>query len=211
MKETHTRIAGPAGQIEARFSDTGAERTAILCHPHPQFGGTMDNKVVHTLTRALGQAGLNTVRFNFRGVGASEGDYGEGIAEQDDLRAVAAWCACNGAKALWLGGFSFGAFVAASVASKWTCDAPLGQLILVAPPVGRFDFSGLDAFPAPLTVLQGQQDDVVSATEVAAWVEQVHSPAHLISFPTAGHFFHGQLVQLKNQLLAQLTESGAGL
>ena len=133
-------IPGPAGRLEGRILDNGASRWALLCHPHPQYGGTMDNKVVTTVERALQQLGWSTLVFNFRGAGGSEGAFDNGIGEQADLMAVHAWLqAHHRPQRLLLGGFSFGAYVTLNRWQALGADA----LLSIAPPVGLWDF---DAF-----------------------------------------------------------------
>jgi hypothetical protein len=197
-------VAGPAGAIEAIVDDPGSASPpafGILCHPHPLYGGSMTNKVVHTLARALNDVGLPAVRFNFRGVGASAGTYDEGRGETLDLLAVlrdarARWPAA----AFWLGGFSFGAYVALR-AQALEESAP-ARLLVVAPPVGRWDFSPIASPRRPWLVVQGGADDVVDAGAVAAWVAgQPRAPRYL-ALPEAGHFFHGRLAELREAVRA---------
>ena len=192
-------IPGPAGLLEARLDcpDNPAPGMAVLCHPHPLHGGSMHNKVVHTLARTLNGLGVAALRFNFRGVGASAGQYDDGRGERDDLRAVLRWVRQQGAGApLCLAGFSFGAWVALAVAQ----DQPPDCLILVAPPVNHFDFSGLEGPPGFWAVVQGEADEVVPATEVLRWIDGLQHPPAVIRMPGVGHFFHGRLNDLKAEL-----------
>ena len=165
-------LPGAAGAIEIAVSVPAQDArngVAVIAHPHPLQGGTMFNKVVTTLDRALGELGLATVRFNFRGVGRSEGVHDEGRGETDDLAAVAEWVRREkpGA-ALWLAGFSFGSYVALRAAARL---APQ-QLVLVAPPVGRWDFSGIEWPQCPVLIVQGGDDDIVDPAAVAEWAAQ---------------------------------------
>jgi len=167
---------------------------AIICHPHPLQGGTMFNKVVTTLDRALGELGLTTVRFNFRGVGQSEGVHDEGRGEADDLVTVAEWVRRErpGA-ALWLAGFSFGSYVALRTAARL---APQ-QMILIAPPVGRWDFSGIEWPSCPVLIVQGGDDDIVDPAAVAEWAAQQEPPPTCVRRAEAGHFFQRRLIDLR--------------
>lgn len=200
--ETTFLLPGPAGDLELLATPVKAEvvpRNAIgiICHPHPLFGGTMTNKVVSTLARAFGDLGLPTVRFNFRGVGKSGGTFAEGIGEQDDLLAVVQWVktvapTCD----IWLAGFSFGSAISAHVATQ----IPVAQLVSIAPPVPRFDLLNLPPVTCPWIVVQGEADDVVMPEDVYAWVATRNPVPTFIRMPGAGHFFHGQLLELRRLL-----------
>ncbi len=199
-------VTGPEGLIETRL-DLPAQGAAplgvaVLCHPHPLYGGTLDNKVVHTLARTMNELGLAALRFNFRGVGASRGRYAEGIGEQDDLRAVldAAGAYWPGLP-LWLGGFSFGAYVSVAVAA----GRPPAQLVSIAPPVNLFDFTAISRPDCPWLIVQGGADDIVPADEVRAWVAGLAPVPRLVEMMDAGHFFHGRLNQLRELLLGELS------
>jgi alpha/beta superfamily hydrolase len=185
--------AGTSGAAGARF--------AVICHPHPLSGGTMDNKVVTTLAKALQSTGLATLRFNFRGVGDSEGAYDQGVGETQDAQAVAAYGAARwpGAPPV-LAGFSFGAFVALRLA----LELDVARLIAVAPPVGRFDFSGLTAPKCPWLIVQGDADEVVDAQGVIAWAKSLHPQPTLAVLPGVGHFFHGHLAALRDAVIETL-------
>jgi alpha/beta superfamily hydrolase len=165
---------------------------AVVCHPHPQHGGTMDNKVVQTLARAFTQLGHTAVRFNFRGVGASQGAWAGGPGEIDDALAVA-----GGLRApdqpLRLAGFSFGGYVASHVAARLAEAGGAGPLVLVAPAASRFDMAPV---PPDTLVIHGEADDVVPLAAVLDWARPQALPVTVI--PGAGHFFHGQLPLLKS-------------
>lgn len=168
--------------------------SVIICHPHPLYGGTLHNKVVSTLARALQNLNLRTVRFNFRGVGRSAGAHDEGRGETADVIALAQWLqALFPQDALWLAGFSFGGFVAAAAATQLS----IARLISVAPQVSRFLSPKLPAVTCPWLIIQGEQDEVVPPAEVYAWVETLQPQPQLIRLPGAGHFFHGQLLELR--------------
>ncbi|WP_298234505.1 alpha/beta fold hydrolase [uncultured Azohydromonas sp.] len=198
-KTQRLRVPGPAGEIECAL-DVPAEGTprglAVLCHPHPQHGGTMDNKVVQTLARACVQMGWRSVRFNFRGVGASAGAWDEGRGEIEDALAVVA-AMRQGDEPLLLGGFSFGGFVASHVAQR-VQPAPQ-RLVLVGPATSRFDVATV---PADTLVVHGEQDEVVPLSATLDWARPQSLPVVVV--PGGGHFFHGQLPLLKSIVLRHL-------
>jgi uncharacterized protein len=196
-------LPGPVGAIEMAIGipepADACAGTAIICHPHPLLGGggTMRNKVVTMLERSLRELGLSTVRFNFRGVGASAGSFDEGNGETQDLLAIAAWVQrMRPNDALWLAGFSFGSYVAARAASQ----LPVRQMISVAPPVSRYEFSALPSPLCPWLVIQGEQDDVVEPQAVYAWVAAQAEPPALVRMPETGHFFHRRLMDLRGAI-----------
>ncbi len=200
-------IHGPAGGLEALLETpegvTG-ERVAVLCHPHPQHQGTMLNKVVHTLARAMNDLGLSALRFNFRGVGASEGDYAEGEGEVDDVTAVAEyarrrWPGCR----IWLAGFSFGGVVSARAAERVRPE----QLLSIAPAVNILGRELREIPGMPWLVIQGGADEIVAPAEVRDWAATLQPQPKLIVLPEAGHFFHGHLVDLRSILVKQLSDT----
>lgn len=211
MRAEVLTLPGPVGPLETRleFPD-GDERPprvfGVACHPHPLFGGTMDNKVTHVLARAMVECGAPAFRFNFRGVGASGGTFDNGRGEADDLAAVVA----EGRRrfpqaALWLGGFSFGAFVALRAAQQLSPS----KLVAVAPPVARFELGSVVHPECDWMLVQGDADEVVPPDAVLAWAAdqppnlQGRGPRlHVIA--GAGHFFHGKLHELKPLVLAFL-------
>lgn len=203
-KEKNFFIQGPAGKIELSIflpeASSEISRIGIICHPHPLFGGTMQNKVVTTLAKTFLTKGYAAIRFNFRGVGQSEGEYDTGKGEVEDLRAVIQWAKEHYPSAsISLAGFSFGSYVAAKLTAE--NSELIQQLILIAPAVGRFNFDELTSFPCPIIVVQGEEDEVVAAEVVYAWVKRVSSPIKLIKFPQTTHFFHGKLQELKDSLV----------
>jgi len=193
-------IDGPAGRLEAIVEDRKlpAEGYAVLCHPHPLHGGTMDNKVVHTLARAFRETGIPTLRFNFRGVGSSAGTFDDGNGETADADAIASYGAQRWpGRQLMLAGFSFGAFVALRLA----LERGASRLITVAPPVDRMEFSVLAAPRCPWLVVQGDSDEVVDPKRVFAWVESCNPQPKLVIMPGVGHFFHGHLPLLREVVI----------
>ena len=158
----------------------------------------MHNKVVTMAARALRESGATTLRFNFRGVGHSAGTFDEGNGESDDLRAVVAWARQeHPASQLWLAGFSFGAYVALRNAA----ELQPGLLLSIAPPVGRsWDFDSIPHPNCPWIVIQGEDDEVVDAAAVKAWVETLSPPPEFVSMPGTSHFFHRKLMDLRGAI-----------
>ena len=198
-------VAGPAGGIDCALDAPAGTPVgvAVICHPHPQFGGTMDNKVVQTLARTFLQLGLRTVRFNFRGVGASEGAYDEGRGEVDDALAVIA-AQRDPALPFMLAGFSFGAYVASQAATRLPDDAKPKRLVLVGPSTQK---QQMPVVPADTIVVHGEADDVVPLSATLDWARPQVLPVTVL--PGVGHFFHGQLALLKDVVLRQLRGSAA--
>jgi uncharacterized protein len=203
---------GPAGALEiATDRPAGASRgVVVIAHPHPLFGGTMDNKVVQTLARAFVQCGWTAVRFNFRGVGGSAGSHDEGRGELDDLLAVVQHAApsdageSEGALPLALAGFSFGAFVTTHAFSRLHASRRIEKLVLVGPSVSRAAAAPIDAAAHLNTlVLHGEQDDTVALSAVLDWARSQALPVTVV--PGVGHFFHGQLPLLKNLVVRHLS------
>ncbi|MCK7592418.1 alpha/beta hydrolase [Pseudomarimonas salicorniae] len=196
-------LQGAAGTIEAVVdrpeADCARAGVAVICHPHPLHGGTMHNKVVTMIERSLREVGLTTVRFNFRGVGKSEGEHDNGRGETLDLLTVAEWVGHQRPNdALWLAGFSFGAYVALLGARH----LPLKQMISIAPPAGRWDFSAVLPPTCPWLVVMGEDDDVVEPQQVYDWIEGMPTAErpNLIRMPETGHFFHRRLMDLRGAI-----------
>lgn len=159
----------------------------------------MHNKVAQTLARTLSELGAHTVRFNFRGVGGSDGRFDHGDGETADLLAVVAWTRARyPGLPLWLAGFSFGAYVALRGAAQ--CEP--ARLAAVAPPVNLYDFATVTAPACPWCLVQGKADEIVPADQVAAWAEGLAGPPHRVWFEDVGHFFHGKLNDLRARLQA---------
>ncbi len=202
---TSLRIPGPTGALELMATCPDEQKavgaTGVICHPHPLQGGTMTNKVVHTLARAFGDLGLRTVRFNFRGVGASEGVFGNAEGELEDLLAVLDWTrACRPHDVIWLGGFSFGGYVAARAAQQ----VPVAQIVTVAPAVNLYPFASMRSPNAPWLVVQGDDDDVVPANAVNEWAQRMQPPPTIVMLSGVGHFFHGRLNDLRQAILSHV-------
>lgn len=185
---------GPAGALECALDRPEGEPrgVAVVCHPHPQQGGTMDNKVVQTLARAFLQLGYRTVRFNFRGVAASEGAWDEGQGEIDDAMAVIA-AHRDPALPLVIAGFSFGGYVASQAAARLPEDAKAERLVLVGPSTQKQKVAPV---PEETLVIHGESDEIVPLSATLDWARPQSLPVMVI--PGVGHFFHGQLALLKN-------------
>lgn len=200
-------LKGPAGRLEALLetaADGDVRAGAVILHPHPQHGGTMQNKVAHTLARSFTALGFAALRFNFRGTGASEGVYDDGEGERADALAAMQWLRerlpdCP----LWLAGFSFGAAVAIRAAVE---DTPDG-LVSVAPAVRRFA-GGLSGQPAcPWLIVHGDADEVVDVGDTVTWVDSLEPGPELLVLPGVDHFFHGRLVDLREAVTAFVAEN----
>jgi len=194
-------IDGPAGPLEIDWLEPASpsgEGVAVICHPHPQHGGSMHNKVVHILCKACNELGLPALRFNFRDVGASAGEFDDGVGERDDMRA-----ACDHARRqhpgvpLWLAGFSFGARVALE---GWR-EAQADYLISVAPPVSLYDMRGIDGITIPWLLVQGGKDEIVDPEAVREWAASRRPAPAVRWLDEAGHFFHGQLNALRQAVV----------
>jgi alpha/beta superfamily hydrolase len=190
-------IEGPVGRLEAileRPGDGALTGAAVICHPHPQHGGTMHNKVAHTLARSFVRSGFEALRFNFRGTEQSEGHFDNGIGELDDaLEAIEYMRARHGAYPLWLAGFSFGAAMAVKAAATTHVDG----LISVAPAISRFA-NGLDTQPdCPWLIIQGDEDELVDIEETVEWANALEPGPELLVMSGAEHFFHGRLGELR--------------
>ncbi|MFC5497122.1 alpha/beta hydrolase [Caenimonas terrae] len=197
------QLQGASGAIEAlRDTPEGASRgVAVIAHPHPLFGGTMDNKVVQTMARAFVQAGWTALRFNFRGVGASAGVHDEGRGETEDLLALVASQAGEGPLAL--GGFSFGSFVASRALQSLWATRSVEKIVLVGTAAARFDVATLPPESHDRTiVIHGERDDTVPLQAVLDWARPQSLPVTVI--PGGEHFFHGQLPLLKSLVLRHL-------
>jgi alpha/beta superfamily hydrolase len=194
-------LAGPAGNLEGLLDTPqywDAARIAVVCHPHPVYGGTMTNKVVHMLAKAFNEVGVAAIRFNYRGVGASSGVYDEGRGETLDALAVIQWARCRWPQAkLWMGGFSFGGAVALRAAAEMTPE----RLVTVAPAIQRVDVSQVAIPTCPWLILQGDQDELVDAQEVRAWADTLTPRPELAVLPGVDHFFHGRLNDLRDTVV----------
>lgn len=195
-------LDGPAGRLELAVDlpdgdVTPLPLTAIVCHPLPTEGGTLHNKVVTMAARSLRELGATTVRFNFRGTGESEGAFGEGDGEVDDLAAVAAWVREQRPDdTLWLAGFSFGA----SVSIRAADSLQPALLMSIAPPAGRWGLEAIDTPRMPWIVIQGEEDEIVDPEAVYAWLDALGAEPQLVRMPETSHFFHRKLMDLRGAI-----------
>lgn len=207
MQEQPVLLDGPGGQLEARYlRHPQAKGVALVCHPNPAQGGSMLNKVVSTLQRTARDASYSTLRFNYRGVGASAGKHCLGPGEVDDAEAALSWlCAQHPELPVVLMGFSFGAYVAAMLAGRLAVQgAAVQQLFMVAPAVNRLT-AGVHFLPSMgLTLIQPELDEIVSADLVYAWSADLARDHELLKVAECGHFFHGKLVELKELVQPRL-------
>jgi alpha/beta superfamily hydrolase len=210
-------IPGPSGVIQAVIEDpretvdAGPSAFAVVCHPHPLHGGTMDNKVATTLARTFHELGVPTIRFNFRGVGESAGVHDEGRGEVDDALAVAAWGRTRWPQAaLWLSGFSFGGRIALAASSRPEAGA-VARLVTIAPAFTRFHASPAEvhAPSCPWLIVQGDADDVIPAGEVAEFAARIEPAPSFELLPGVGHFFHGNLNLLRETILQHVRATRA--
>ena len=202
-------ITGVVGEIEIRkgkcFSEEGENKALlIIAHPHPLYQGTMNNKVVTTIERAAAQAQVATLCFNFRGVGKTQGEYDQGQGEVEDVLQIIAWAKGLGFSEFLLAGFSFGAYVMMQVQQR----TAIKQLMTVAPPVGLYDFSTLTqaADTEQWSMVVAGQDEVVSVAEILDWYRALEQKPDLLVREQASHFFHGQLIWLRQQVQFWLTQ-----
>jgi uncharacterized protein len=208
--EKRLMLSGPAGNIETRVIAPVAESifpaVAVICHPHPLHGGNLDNKVTATLARAMSDLGVPVLRFNFRGVGASGGRFSSGIGETEDLLAVIRHAhVLYPDRALWLAGFSFGAYVALRASQLVAVD----RLITVAPPVNLYDVADFTPPECPWLLIQGTDDEVVPYKEVLKWATRLYPAPQTVYLDGVGHYFHGKLKTLQtlitDSIIAQTT------
>ncbi|MDH3647139.1 MAG: alpha/beta hydrolase [Gammaproteobacteria bacterium] len=194
----HLTVDGPVGTLETLVESPEAPvGIAVICHPHPLYQGTMSNKVVHTLARVFNDAAFAAIRFNFRGVGNSQGEYADAIGETGDARSVVAWARRRWPdRPLWLAGFSFGAYVALRASAD---ESPAG-LVSVAVPVQRFDVATLKQPTCPWIIVQGDHDELVDVDAVVSWVDALLPGPELVVMDGVDHFFHGRLRELRQRL-----------
>ena len=203
-------VTGPAGAIEVAVDEVANPRgIALIAHPHPLFGGTMDNKVVTTLSRTFRELGFITLRPNFRGVGGTEGTHDHGMGETDDMLAVVAWARdAFGNLPLVLAGFSFGAFVQTRVgAALAAAGTPPTRMVLVGTAAGQV--TGARSYttenvPADTLIIHGELDDTVPLSNVLDWARPQELPVVLV--PGADHFFHGRLNIIKRLVMQAFSQ-----
>ncbi|MEM9102047.1 MAG: alpha/beta fold hydrolase [Pseudomonadota bacterium] len=195
------QLPGPSGQIETLINRPSqlknAKFAAIICHPHPLHGGAMTNKVVHTVAKTIEEKGGISIRFNFRGVGRSDGTFAKGEGEIDDLYAVFQWLKTQLPNInIILAGFSFGAYVSAMAHNLMKPKL----LISLAPPVKRFDFDNFERPSGYWQVIAAEKDELVELLEIEKWLQRTGKPDDYQVIQDSSHFFHGKLNILKDKI-----------
>jgi alpha/beta superfamily hydrolase len=202
-------LPGPAGDLQALIEtpeQLDSSHFGVVCHPHPLFGGTLDNKVVYTLARAFEELGAPTIRFNFRGVGTSAGTYDEGVGETEDALAAIAYGRERWPGAvLWLAGFSFGGAVAIRAADR----AQPERLVAIAPAVTRLNVGDAVKASSSWLIVQGDADEVIDSSVVLDWASKLSPTPAINAMPGASHFFHGRLHELREIVLGFMRESAS--
>lgn len=198
-------VQGEAGNIEVELlipEDADFNHCALIGHPHSLHGGTMYNKVVTSSAAVFNSLNIPSIKFNFRGVGKSDGEYDAGVGESVDMLQLAnLWLETYPLSQFICVGFSFGSYVAYRAASQLNCP-----LITIAPSVVNYDYKEYSEFAKPWLVIQGEEDEIVAPTDVYNFVESFNPPLEIMRFADTTHFFHGKLVELKEKLSAYLTE-----
>lgn len=190
-------ISGPAGRLQTLYRESDSGHPAVLvCHPHPQYGGTMHNKVTYRIAKAFSDKGHPVLRFNFRGVELSEGEWDDGVGESEDARACLDWLAQRHAT-IWLAGFSFGAYAGLKAATQ---DERVERLFAVAPALSLYDFFFFDSERRPLTVVHGSEDEIVPYAQVQRWA-MARTNVRLYAIEGAGHFFPKHMSEMLAALL----------
>jgi len=205
-KERTELIEGPMGALELCIQEplNSINKIGIMCHPHPLHGGTMNNKVVTTLTRVFRDLNMINIRFNYRGVGNSTGSFDEGIGETDDTLAIIKWAQkCFPNKEIFLAGFSFGAYVSLR-ASNFT---QISQLISIAPAIKYAPFLELNPPTCPWSVIIAEEDKIAPAEETYQWLNTLSAKPDILAFPNTSHFFDGKLLELREQLVQRLKDA----
>lgn len=205
---------GAAGRIEGRYHQSHQPQApiALILHPHPQFGGTMNNKIVYALYRCFSDHGFNTLRFNFRGVGRSEGNYDNGEGELNDAASALDWLqSCNPkATSCWVGGFSFGAWIGLQLLMR---RPELEGFVAISPPADKYDFTFLAPCPVPGLIMQGNKDEVVKYQSVARLADKLQQQRGIhidySQVPGADHFFTGQLGEITKTVNSYLSRQMA--
>lgn len=207
LQSIHFTFEGPCGDIEAileiPLTDNPHQAFAVICHPHPLHGGSMTNKVAHYLAKSMNELGAPALRFNFRGVGKSQGEFDNAIGEQKDLlAAIDIMHELFPGHILWLAGFSFGAYVALSTAHISNAE----KLITAAPAVHLYDFNSIELPDCDWLLIQGDQDEIVPSEQAIAWARSLASPPQIEVLHEAGHFFHGRLNDLRDIVVQFLNQ-----
>ncbi len=204
----HFLFDGPTGQLEALLAAPETQNSlnaiAVVCHPHPLHEGTLHNKITYMIAKTLIDHGIPTLRFNFRGVGKSQGSFANGVGEKDDLiSAIEKMRQIFPDKHLWLGGFSFGS----CMALKASHEENAKQLFTVAPPVKAIYFTNFTPPQCPWLLLQGLADEIVNAQDVLDWCSELESPPKILTYDGVGHYFHRRLGDIKSAITAHISKN----
>lgn len=202
---------GPSGRLEGRYQPgkSPTSPVALILHPHPQFGGSMDNKVVYYMFHAFALRGFATLRFNFRSIGRSQGEFDNGPGELSDAASALDWLqAMNpNSSGTWIGGFSFGSWISMQLLMR---RPEIQGFISVAPPANNYDFSFLAPCPSSGLIVQAGEDELVSSISVQKLVEKLQSQKAITinhqEIPGASHFFDDNLEELMKIVNGYLTE-----
>ncbi len=207
-------ISGPAGQLEALYTPAEiasevSKPSVLLCHPHPLHGGTMHTKLIYWLGKLFHDQGYATLKFNFRGVGLSEGEWDDGKGEADDVFAAMQWLKQrqSSIKSIWVAAFSFGCYAGLKAMHR---EADVKQFFAVAPAVNLYDFSFLKKDQRPIYVTQGTADEIVPYQAVKEWCQTMPT-AQLTTIPNAGHFFAQQKKEMETVILQQIQQASLSL
>lgn len=205
------KIPTSHGHLESVIREPAARpvAAAVVCHPHPQHGGTLHTKAVFRAAQALNEVGIRALRFNFRGVGTSTGSYADGEGEQDDLRSALEWLSADSPQLpLIAGGFSFGSIVSLRATLH---DERVAAVFGLGIPVSMYDFNFLAEAKKPVLIVQGEEDEFSSGTAVAAALADLGSHIHLVRIPGTDHYFNGRFDELKAAIRTFFSEGeGAG-
>lgn len=207
-------IPGPAGSLEALLDlpDGAVRAVAVFGHPHPLHGGTMHTKAVYRSAKAMARIGVAALRFNFRGVGQSQGTFDDGPGEKDDFRAALAFAAERfPGLPIWAAGMSFGSWVAMTVGAE---DARVSLVLGIAPPVDRYDYESLKSSTRPKFIIHGEADELIPVKEIRKFYAQLPEPKELVVLEDAGHLFEGKTAMVGEaveDLLADFHESPADI
>jgi len=197
-------VNGPAGGLEVIVaSNSNPIGIVIICHPHPGQGGTMDNKVVTTIHKSFAALGYSSVRFNYRGIGNSKGESRSNLhGEVADTEAILAWTRENNPETnITIVGFSYGGYVAAAVTNR---RSDIDKLLLVAPAAHYPEFAKVNFISCPCYVIIAEADEVIPENAILIWFARLDAEKHLLRIPNAGHFFHGELVTLRQVITKNL-------
>lgn len=200
MEEKISFLSGDY-KLEGMFAKVSGDKGVVITHPHPLYGGDMYNPVINTITSAYQKNGFATLRFNFRGVGKSQGNYDDGTGEQKDVNSAILYLSEMGIKKIDLAGYSFGAWVNAGL----TCEVnPVKNMVMVSPPVGFIDFQPITSINCLKLVIAGNRDNIAPADLIEKMLPTWNQEAHFEVIKGADHFYSGYLEKLESVLSINL-------